>query len=238
MDVRLAPEAPAWFEVNGGRRIVTTCTPDDLQAHAAGYLLTEDYIRNATEITSLEIVESDGVSGVRVQVPTAGVTRVGILHRHIREDGCGLMHYVTCEPELMCRDRTDPLPEAPQLQALFRSLFEAGDAAYPDGGMHTAALALNDRILCVTSDVGRHNAVDKAIGRGLLSGYDLSSAGLLITARISGAIAVKAARSCVAWVASRSIPTTLAVSIAGAAHMPIIARAASKNMVVLRDFDT
>ena len=29
------PELPAWFEVNGGRRILTTCTPDDLQAHAA-----------------------------------------------------------------------------------------------------------------------------------------------------------------------------------------------------------
>ena len=46
---------------------------------------------------------------------------------------------------------------------------------------------------------------------------------------ISGGIAEKAARAGLAWVASRSVPTTLAVEIAAAAGLPIVARAAGKD---------
>ena len=51
-----APESPVWLEINGRRRILATCTPDDLEAQTAGYLLTEGYIETAAEISSLQIV--------------------------------------------------------------------------------------------------------------------------------------------------------------------------------------
>ncbi|MEO5511096.1 MAG: formate dehydrogenase accessory sulfurtransferase FdhD [Longimicrobiales bacterium] len=228
-----APEAPVWFEVNGGRRIVTTCTPDDMHAFTAGYLLSEDYIRHATEIEEFDIAETVPAIGVRVKVSNAGAIRVGVLHRHIRENGCGPLHYVTCDPATLCQDRPLGIPSENAFREIFRALYAAGDAAYPDGGMHTAALSDGEKLHFVMTDIGRHNAVDKTIGRGLLAGAELPSLGLVITARISGAIVVKAARAGLSWIASRSIPTTLAVSIAEAAHLPIIARAASKDAQVI-----
>ena len=233
-------EAAVWLEVNGGRRIMTTCTPDDLKAQAAGFLLTEDYIDSAAELLDLEIVEGvlDGEEhpdciGVRARVPDKGAVRVGKLHRHIRENGCGLMHYATCDRSILCAERPLAVPTVEVFRDLFRDVFAAGDAAYPDGGMHTAALTDGERVLFSVHDIGRHNTIDKVVGRALLAGQDLSECGLLVTARVSGAIALKAARAGVSWVASRSIPTSLAVAIADAAELPIIARAVSKEMVVL-----
>lgn len=233
------PEAAVWFEVNGGRRMLTTCTPDDVKAQAAGYLLTEDYISDASEIESMEVAEvstGDGVTvtGVHARVPDKNVIRVGKLHQHIRENGCGLMHYASCDRSALCAERPLEIPAAAIFRTLFRDVFAKGDAAYPDGGMHTAALTDGTRVLMSAHDVGRHNAVDKICGRALLAGHDLGQCGLLLTSRISGAIAMKAARVGVSWIASRSVPTTLAVAIADAALLPIIARAASKDMVVIR----
>lgn len=231
------PEAAVWFEVNGGRRMMTTCTPDDLKAQASGFLLTEDYVHSVSEILELEIVNVEGecgmTMGVTARVADSGVTRVGILHRHIRENGCGLMHYATCDRAILCADRPLPVPSLETFRSLFRDVFASGDLEYPDGGMHGAALTDGGRILMTVHDVGRHNTVDKVVGRALLAGTNLACCGLLMTSRISGAIALKAARAGVSWVASRSIPTSLAVSIADAAGLPIIARAASREMVVI-----
>jgi formate dehydrogenase accessory protein FdhD len=66
----------------------------------------------------------------------------------------------------------------------------------------------------------------------LLDHGDLTAHGLLVSSRISGEIARKAARSTVAWLASRSIPTTLAVRTAQKVRLPIIGRAAGKHAFI------
>jgi FdhD protein len=114
------------------------------------------------------------------------------------------------------------------MTSLFRSLFaltRRGDL----GGMHAAALSDGNELLFPLEEVGRHNAVDKVIGQAILSGTPTSGLGLVITARISGEIALKAARAGLAWVASRSIPTTLALELASLAGLPLLARAVSKE---------
>lgn len=232
------PESAIWLEVNAGRRILTTCTPDDLKAQAVGFLRTEDYIHDISDIESMEIVESSAAAngggiGARVRVQEAGVVRVGKLQRHIRENGCGLMHYAVCDRSVLCADRPLPIPPMDHFHTLLREVYAQGDAAFPDGGMHSAALCSDSDILFTMHDVGRHNTVDKAIGRAMLGGTLLPMTGLLLTSRISGAIALKAARAGVSWIASRSVPTSLAVAIADAAELPIVARAASKDAMII-----
>ena len=95
--------------------------------------------------------------------------------------------------------------------------------------MHSAALSDGRSTFFHAHYVGRHNATDKAIGLGLMAGEDLNRVGLLLTSRISGEIALKAARAGLAWVASRSIPTTLALRIAAVASLPLVGRAPGKD---------
>ncbi len=86
---------------------------------------------------------------------------------------------------------------------------------------------LPPRLLFHAEDIGRHNAVDKVIGAAVLAREPIGGRGLLVTGRISAELAFKAARAGLAWVATPSVPSTLAVTIARGAGMVLVGRAVS-----------
>jgi len=220
-----APEVPLWLEINGRRRTCWSATPGDIETLVLGYLLTAGYLESATQLQAFELLdEPAGCQGARASVPEQNVVRVALEQRHTREFGCGVLHFVLCEPHALRRPRLLAPPAPEELRSAFRALFAATDAAWPGGGMHAAALWDGERLLPPAFDVGRHNAVDRAIGAGART-LDLARAGLVLSARVSGAIALRAARAGVSFIASRSVPTTLAAQLCAGAGLPIIARA-------------
>jgi FdhD protein len=102
------------------------------------------------------------------------------------------------------------------LTAMVTSLSQAQDAFRRTGGLHAAGLFAADGTLRVLrADVGRHNAVDKALGHLLLGGtLDPSAAVLLVCGRVAFEIVQKALAARVAFVAAISAPTSLAVDFA------------------------
>jgi FdhD protein len=83
------------------------------------------------------------------------------------------------------------------------------------GGAHAAAVFdAQGRILALAEDLGRHNALDKVIGRCLLDGIDTASCGVLLSSRLSLEMVTKAARARFQVVAAVSAPTSLAVEVA------------------------
>jgi FdhD protein len=106
-------------------------------------------------------------------------------------------------------------------------MFQRGERYRDTGGIHAAALTDGMVLLAHAEDIGRHNAVDKVIGILVLHRRPLKGLGLLVTGRISAELAFKAARAGVAWVATPSVPSTLAVEIARRNGMLLIGRAVS-----------
>ncbi len=137
-----------------------------------------------------------------------------------------------CRPDLLPQRDPRRAPPLDRFPELFRELFDRSPSRETTGGHHTTALARDRRLVHVHEEIGRHNAVDKVIGAAFLAGDPLERLGLVTTARISGEIAEKAARAGLAWIASRSVPTTLAVAIARTAGLPIVARAAGRDPAV------
>lgn len=83
------------------------------------------------------------------------------------------------------------------------------------GGAHAAAVFdAAGRIVAAAEDLGRHNALDKVIGRCLLDGIDTASCGVLLSSRLSLEMVTKAARARFQLVAAVSAPTSLAVQVA------------------------
>ncbi len=121
----------------------------------------------------------------------------------------------------------DDLVKLRRLRALFKDLFGRGERYNETGGIHAAALTDDERLLFHAEDIGRHNAVDKVVGAAVLARVPIAGRGLLVTGRISAELAYKAARAGLAWVATPSVPSTLAVTIARRTGIVLVGRAVS-----------
>jgi FdhD protein len=225
MDAVRHDEQPIWIALNGVRRIVLSCSPGDVAALVLGHLLAEGWIRSTADVHSFSVDEdaAEGRIGVSVQVDPDQLDAVELVRRHQTLHGCGLRHALDCDPFGLLPVTQTALPI--DAVSLLRSLFAAADEHAPDGGMHAAALTDGSRLSALSIDVARHCAVDRAIGHGLAAQDDLSALGLVCTARISGAMALKAVRARLGWIASRSIATSLAREIADTYGLLLIERA-------------
>lgn len=225
------PEQAVRLRVNGLLVATWTCTPDALEALAAGRLVSDGFVRTPDQILALRTLpEEDGFLGVDAEVPPGRMAAATAEADHRAEHGCGPRFLTDCRPELVRRAAAGPPPpDSDAFHGLFRALFAKDGDGRGAGGHHAAALSDGGDLRFVHHEVARHNAVDKVLGAGLLGDANLPSLGLVTTARISGAMAAKAARAGLAWIASRSVPTTLALEIAALAGMPVIARAAGPD---------
>jgi FdhD protein len=132
-------------------------------------------------------------------------------------------------------------------------MFSRADMYRETGGMHCAALAVDlacrpasgpaasvqaedapegSSYFVVREDVGRHNAVDKVLGRAFMDGVDFSASCILTSGRIAADMILKAVAAKVPVVVSRSIPTTTAFEIAEKANITVVGRIGSDQPIV------
>jgi len=136
---------------------------------------------------------------------------------------------IVSEPARVKAEFVSRFADPDQLRPLFAAMFEAGHLRDKTGGIHTGALVFDGQVRTVREDVSRHCVIDKLIGAALHEGLRLEDCQVLLTGRVSGSIATKLARAGVPVVATMSVPTTLAGSIAGKAGITIIGRGRGPN---------
>ena len=204
----LAPEQAVSLEVNGACIATLMCTPRDLDVLAIGYLKTSGTISSADEVLSLVISPDNARVSVRCPPrPAAGARPPGKLPK----------------------GETFPLAS---IGVWAREMFERASMRKDTGGMHSAGLADPGGLLFFYEDVGRHNAVDKAVGRGLVDGVDFSRCCLICSGRIAVDMAAKTVAAGIPIFASRSMPTTAAYELALEKGLTMIGRCASPTPVV------
>lgn len=207
----LAPEAIVELHDPAGLLARWYCTPERLDELAAGWLVGEGRAVSAGAIGAIDV---DAPAGrIHVRAPTTD------LHDTPAPPPDGPAR----APGAVGALATNPAA----LRDLFQAMFERGVQRERTGGVHTGAIVEQGEVRCVREDVSRHCVVDKLIGQAVLAGSALDAAVILLSGRISGALAAKAARAGVAAMATMSIPTTLAAEIAGRAGVTLIGRARS-----------
>jgi FdhD protein len=223
---RVAVEEPLEVRVNGAPFAVVMRTPGDDLALAAGFLLAEDVVRTAGEIGAIERCDDvdDEARGNVLNVTVTGDAtarlgaRLGERRQIIATAACGLCGRRTIE-SLQTRVArvagawTVPAGVVLGLPAALRAAQAAFDAT---GGIHASALCGRDgRVQLAAEDVGRHNALDKIVGRALLEGrVPLDDHLLVVSGRSSYELVQKALLAGVALVAGVSAPSSLAVALA------------------------
>lgn len=220
-------EAPVWLEVNGRPVVTWMCTPDQLEELVVGWLHGEGYITSVSDVLKLRPCATD--LGFWVDVPPERLAAVDAEDRkRVLASGCGAVNVALADPHaIRAAKPRGEVPDTAIMRALFKDMFSRGRRYHETGGIHAAALTDGSAIVAHAEDVGRHNAVDKVIGAVLLARRDPSGLGLLVTGRISAELAFKASRAGLAWVATVSVPTTLAVTIAARSGLVLVGRAVS-----------
>lgn len=220
-------EVPVWLEVNGEPAVTWMCTPEQLPELVVGWCFGEGYIDSKADLLSMRPCAKE--PGFWVTVPEDRYQTVeGQERRRVLASGCGAVTTILGSLSNVPRRQQRPaLPDLAQTRALFKELFARGERYKDTGGIHAAALTDGQTLLAHAEDIGRHNAVDKVLGARILSGARPDDLILLVTGRISGELAFKAARARIAVVATPSVPSTIAVEIAQAAGMALIGRAVS-----------
>ena len=225
-DQAAVEEVPVWLDVNGARAVTWMCTPDLLEELAVGWLAGEGFIET---IDQLHLRPCATDLGFWAEIPAERVEKVRAEGRQsVLASGCGAVSVYLADKETIrpSPPRGDP-PPLERMRGLFKELFARGERYRDTGGIHAAALSDGQVLLAHAEDIGRHNAVDKVIGSMVLQRRPLLGLGLLVTGRISAELAAKAGRAGLAWIATPSVPSTLAVEIGRQAGMVLVGRAVS-----------
>lgn len=223
----IVEEVPVWLEVNGEPAVTWMCTPEMLEEMAVGWLHGEGYIRTLDDLKKLRPCATDLGFWADVEPDLAAAVK-GENRKRVLASGCGAVTTMLADPAMLARQgrRADP-PPPEALRGLFKELFARGARYQDTGGIHAAALTDGRQLLHHAEDIGRHNAVDKVIGAAILARRGFQGIGLLVTGRISGELASKGARAGIAYIATPSVPSSLALDFARRSGMVLIGRAVS-----------
>ena len=110
-----------------------------------------------------------------------------------------------------------------QIEAWARALSEEAPGWRQTGGLHVALLyGERGELVSVCEDIGRHNALDKAIGAAHLGGVDLSRCAVVISGRMPQGMVVKVVRAGVPVAITKAASTDMGIDIARKYHLTLI----------------
>jgi FdhD protein len=233
---QVAEEIPVALVYHGVPHVVMLATPANLEDFAVGFTLSEGLVATPDEIRSVEVALGEGVADVRVTVAWERFSALLQRRRNLTgRTGCGLCGAETAEDAIRELERVGPGPEVStaDLHDAIEQLGSLQPINARTGSVHAAAWVLPGKgIQLVREDVGRHNALDKAIGALVRAGTDFGSGYMLITSRASFEMVQKSATVGICFLAALSAPTAFAVRLAGTTGLTLVAFARSDRHVV------
>ncbi|GFO96146.1 formate dehydrogenase family accessory proteinFdhD [groundwater metagenome] len=207
--------------VNRVHMAAILATPEMLDELAFGYLICEGIVKSRKEINDIRI---DGRT-IHVEIePSEHIE----LWRELRSSGCVGVR----------RDENEAVTVRSDMvfsrDAIIKSLrFLESDIYKKTHGTHAACL-VDYRGECVVKaiDIGRHNAVDKVVGRACIEGIDLSRHFLFSTGRQSAGMVMKAARAGIPLVATKTAPLNTGVEAAERSGVCLVCFVSNKKLSV------
>jgi FdhD protein len=234
---RLIFEEPLALNINGGPFVTLMRTPGNDAALTFGFLLTEGIIGGMEDVsifTQCGEIAGDTGNTVRVTLGEAAGVRLQQRPRLFEiRSSCSLCG----ETEIgeACENIKYTAPASPAAAGIILAAVKALEEHQPlfreTGSAHGAALfSPNGEFISAGEDVGRHNALDKAVGAALMAKKNIHGAIAATSGRASYEIALKAARAGIGFLASVSGATSLAALAADGLGLCLIGFARGGRM--------
>lgn len=233
----LATEEPLEIQLRGGGAsetlAITMRTPGSDYELTAGFLYNEGIINHHRDIVSMtyclgDVPDEQKYNLLAVQMNRPDLPDLPHLNRHFFTSSacgiCGTTMLDDLEERQIPRVIDGPEVSPAILAGLPDTLREAQELFESTGGLHAAGLFdLDGHLIQLREDVGRHNALDKLIGWGLLNDrLPFRNSIVLVSGRASYELLQKAAVAGVPIVCAVSAPSSLAVSVAGRFNITLV----------------
>lgn len=230
----LVVEEPLEIRVDGSAVTVTMRTPGDDFDLVAGFLTTEGVITKPAQLTALRYCLGKDDQGrhtynvVDAALAGASAPSLDVTRNFYTTSSCGICGKASLDAVRLSQPydvAADPVRvDARVLTSLPNALRNAQRVFDRTGGLHAAGLFTPDgELLCLREDVGRHNAVDKAVGWALREDrLPLAGHALMVSGRASFELVQKSLLAGIPLLAAVSAPSTLAVDLAAEAGMTLV----------------
>ncbi|MEM3578682.1 MAG: formate dehydrogenase accessory sulfurtransferase FdhD [Candidatus Bathyarchaeia archaeon] len=209
------------------------CTPTDIKELVVGHLLSEGIVKAVSEIQ--EIAFKEEVLCYVSLKPAINIERrlkFSIRFHRIIPSACGGPY----QPQIL--KMLKPVKSAVKVKAgivqkCVADLNSMAETFRKTGGVHAAAVYRADgTLLAFAEDVGRHNAVDKAIGKSALSNVCFSDCFLTLSGRLSADMVLKAARVGMPIVASIAAALDSGIEVAKKVNLTLVGFVRGRRMNV------
>lgn len=227
-------ELPLTVMLNNRELATLLCSPLDLSYLAIGFIFSAGLLKSKDEVEKIAVDDQKGLVRVETredkepadrppgkQLITSGGGRVAMWGGHYPTDASG-------QKKVTSRFSVP----AAQVLALVRQFQRKSQIFKATGGVHSAALCDREDILVFSEDIGRHNAIDKVLGRCILENLPTANRIMLTSGRVSSEIVLKVARMDIPILVSRSAPTDLGVGLARDLGLTLVGFARGDKMKV------
>ncbi|MYE47212.1 MAG: formate dehydrogenase accessory sulfurtransferase FdhD [Chloroflexi bacterium] len=215
----VAAEEPLEIAIEGDAIAVVMRTPGDDEDLVRGFLLTEGIVLHSHEVAAVQLDgegRADALLAPGVEIDTEQFRR-----SMFTSSSCGVCGKASIEAVMLHAPPAEPVEVSSAVVARLTDVLRTRQPTFDaTGGLHAAGVFdLDGEALVVREDVGRHNAVDKAIGafareHAAEAGDPRLPALLVVSGRQSFEIVQKAAMARLAGVVGVSAPSSLAVDLA------------------------
>jgi FdhD protein len=232
-------EEPLAIRIEDKPYSVLMRTPGEELFHAAGFCLGEGIVDDPDDFESIGYDEDLDPNVIDIRLKPERRKKIhDLLERRsfISQTSCGI-----CGKKMIRDLHQIVTPLENDFEVEIGTIFDCLDKLsekqthyQTTRGSHAALIFDNQlEVLSFAEDVGRHNALDKAIGKAFMNGKLLKARLLVLSSRVSYELVQKAARARLPVVISESRPTALAVEMGNALNMTLAFSYGESELVIV-----
>ena len=233
----LAVEVGLSISINQIPFTITMQTPGNETALAIGLLYTENIFRSRDFIPKIELLTKDEagfINALNITIPNHLLLKEFAGTRNIMAaSSCGMCGKTSIDESEEKIIYTDSKLNPFIVKNLFEQVSNLQKSFQLSGGTHAAgAFTIEGELLTIQEDIGRHNAVDKAIGFLIQNNLLDRARCITVSGRISYEIVHKIKMARIPYLASVSAPSSLAVNYASTSGICLMAFCRNEKMTI------
>lgn len=210
----LVVENPFTIFIDDKEIITLLCTPKSLEELSIGFIISEGFIDSLDDIENISLDEKASIVYIDLKRKKSFAEKFQGKRTITSGCGKGTVFYNVLD-SFKSKKIKNPLEiNIEIIKKNMRDFNKRSELFLQTGGVHSCGLYDGEKMIVFEEDIGRHNALDKIIGKALKGNIDFKDKMIFTSGRISSEILIKTAKREISTIVSRSAPTSLAIDMA------------------------